>query len=135
MRNHAVHLILLASVLLVPMAFGQADTFVLKSGEQLEGKIVRSIGNTLTIKHAGTGMRQIPQSDLATIGLKLTDGTPIRGRLSSWKAGTYLIVDQGQELVEIKDGAATKISTERDPQENAPEQPSSGPTQPLQPTM
>lgn len=126
---------ILAIVFMVTAAYGHADTFVLVTGEQFEGTIIRSMGNSLTIKLDDAGMRQIPQSDIAKIELILADGKRISGRLSSWFDGTYLILRQGQTPVEVRDGVSTEIIPEDKPQPTDQEQSDSARSHTVQPTM
>lgn len=91
------------------------------------------MGNTLTIK-LDTGMSQIPLSAINQIEIPAADGSLIRGELSAWSDGAYLLVtDQG--LIEVKDGVITKIVDEFSPQATNGTTEGQVPPKKVEPTM
>lgn len=84
-------------------ATANAETFVLKTGETIEGTVLRAGGNTVTIKLADRGMVQTPIADLRQVEIAVGDGSAVTGTLSAWADGTYLL-DTDQGLVAVKDG-------------------------------
>lgn len=76
MRRRFSLLILLATALLMPSA-GWADTFILKSGEKLEGKIVKETPTDYTIDYkAGAGIfdtRTVLKSDVEKVEKEMPD--------------------------------------------------------------
>ncbi len=110
MKQYALGIVTGAMVCTVVAGSVHADMFVLRTGETVEGTIIRSLGNTLTIK-LDTGMRQIPLTAIDQVEISAPGKTPIVGGLSAWSDGAYLLVtDQG--LIEVKDGVITKIVDE-----------------------
>jgi hypothetical protein len=94
---------LVAAAASAALAAANAETFVLKSGETIEGTVLRAAGNTVTIKLQQRGMVQTPIRDLQRVEIKVRGGEAVGGSLSAWSAGTYLL-DTDQGLVAIKDG-------------------------------
>ena len=90
----------------------RADIFRLKSGEEIEGAIIDATRNTLIVRRAIGGMRQIPVQELDEILLDLGRGGPISGQFLSWADGVYRL-RAGTEEVWISDGAILK----RDPRQ------------------
>lgn len=114
MKQYALGVAAVALASMVAAGDAYADMFVLRTGETFEGTIIQSLGNTLSIK-LDTGMRQIPLSAVDRVEIPATDGSLIRGGLSAWSDGAYLLVtDQG--LIEVKDGVITRIVDELAPQ-------------------
>jgi RNase P/RNase MRP subunit p29 len=81
----------------------RADTFVLKSGEPIEGSIVQATRNTLIIRRAIGGMHQMSIRGVAKVRIDLVRGERVSGQLLSWADGVYQIRSVG-EVVRISEG-------------------------------
>ncbi len=64
-----------------------AATFVLADGETVTGEIVQATRNTITIRRASGGMRQLPVARLARVEVTTADGQRLRGRYHGWQNG------------------------------------------------
>ncbi|HSA81573.1 MAG TPA: Calx-beta domain-containing protein [Geminicoccaceae bacterium] len=64
-----------------------AATFLLESGETVEGAIIAATRNTVTIRSARGGMRQIPVGRLERLEIKTADGQRLRGNYHGWLDG------------------------------------------------
>jgi RNase P/RNase MRP subunit p29 len=106
----------------------RADTILLKSGEEIEGSIIDATRNTVIIRRAIGGMRQMPIQDIDEVRIDLTQGEQISGTFLSWVDGVYQLRSGGQ-VVRISEGAVLN----RDPREQAakrpPPEPSPGPAE------
>ena len=80
-----------------------AETFALKNGKLIEGTVVRSIGNTVTIKLADGGMDQCPLSEIEWARLVDRRGETIQGTLEGWSKGVYFLRSDLQTTV-TRDG-------------------------------
>jgi RNase P/RNase MRP subunit p29 len=80
-----------------------ADTFVLRSGEPIEGAIVQATRNTLTIRRAIGGMHQMSIRGIEEVRIDLAQGERISGRLLGWSEGVYQI-RSGGEVIRIGEG-------------------------------
>ncbi|MDH3664802.1 MAG: hypothetical protein OEU92_33115 [Alphaproteobacteria bacterium] len=104
----------IAFVLTMAPAAVQAETFILKDGDVVAGTVLRSLGNTLSIKLDDGGMHQLPLSAIDQVEITAGDGARIGGRFSGWADGVYLLVtDQG--LIEVKDGVVSKVTDDQAP--------------------
>jgi hypothetical protein len=81
----------------------RADDIVLKSGELIEGSIVDATRNTVIVRRAIGGMRQMPIEDIEEVRIDLVQGAPIAGQILSWVDGVYQI-RSGGEVVRIRAG-------------------------------
>lgn len=81
-----------------------ADTIVLKSGEAIEGSIIDATRNTVIIRRAIGGMRQMRFRDIEEIRIDLEQGEEITGEILSWIDGVYQ-VRSGDEIMRIRDGS------------------------------
>ena len=75
-----------------------AVTFLLESGETVEGAIIHATRNTVTIRPAVGGMRQIPVGRLERLEMTTADGQRLRGRYHGWLDGRCGI-EVGAELL------------------------------------
>ena len=75
-----------------------AATFLLETGETFEGAIIDATRNTVTVRRALGGMRQIPVARLQQVQTRTADGQTLRGRYHGWVDGRYGI-EVGGELV------------------------------------
>ena len=89
--------------LMLMSASVQAETFFLKDGSVIDGIILRSLGNTLSIKLDDSGMYQLPVELVDKIAIVTVDGQRVEGGFAHWTEGIYLVVTS-QGLVEIKNG-------------------------------
>jgi RNase P/RNase MRP subunit p29 len=81
----------------------RADTFVLKSGEPIEGSIVQATRNTLIVRRAIGGVHQMSLKHIEEVRIDLAQGEQISGHLLSWAEGVYQI-RSGGEVVRISEG-------------------------------
>jgi Calx-beta domain len=72
---------------LLSVASAPAATFLLESGERVEGAIIAATRNTVTIRPAQGGMRQIPVGRLERLEITTADGQRLRGRYHGWLDG------------------------------------------------
>ncbi|MGH6885875.1 MAG: hypothetical protein ACREGK_07365, partial [Geminicoccales bacterium] len=61
----------------------QADVIVLKNGESIEGSIVDATRNTVIVRRAIGGMRQMPIQDIEEVRIDLGQGAVITGQILS----------------------------------------------------
>jgi Calx-beta domain len=80
------------------IAPASAVTLLLDSGETFEGAIIHATRNTLTIRSAVGGMRQIPVGRLKQVRTTTADGQTLRGRYHGWVEGRAGI-EVGSELL------------------------------------
>ena len=93
------HLLVLAAVagwLLAPPA--GAASFVLAGGETVEGAIVDASRNTVVIRRADGGMRQIPVGRLQRVRITTAEGQTLTGAFRGWRDGRTA-VEVGSELI------------------------------------
>ncbi len=90
-------------------AGAQAETFFIEDGTVVEGSILRSLGNTVTIKRDEGGMFQLPLGAIDRIEIAADNGELVTGSLAWWAANVYVVVTS-EGLVEIKDGVIKKVS-------------------------
>ena len=69
------------------VASALAATFLLEGGETVEGAIIAATRNTVTIRPAQGGMRQIPVGRLERLEITTADGQRLRGRYHGWLDG------------------------------------------------
>jgi hypothetical protein len=101
----------------------RADTFVLKSGEPIEGSIVQTTRNTLIVRRAIGGVHQMSLKHIEEVRIDLAQGEQISGHLLSWAEGVYQI-RSGGEVVRIGEGRILS---------RAPLEPGPSPTPPPRP--
>jgi hypothetical protein len=80
-----------------------AVTLLLDSGETVEGAIIHATRNTVTIRPAVGGMRQIPVGRLKQVLARTAAGQALRGRYHGWVAGRAGI-EVGSELLWLENG-------------------------------
>jgi hypothetical protein len=106
----------------------QAETFILKSGERVEGSIVQATRNTLIIRRAIGGMHQMSIQDVDEARIDLAQGEQISGQLLSWAEGVYQIRSDG-EVVRISEGRImSRAPLEAEPSRTPPPQRHEAPT-------
>ena len=79
----------------------QGATFILDDGSTIAGSIVQATRNTLTIRPALGGLRQIPLGRLERVEITTADGQTLRGRYRGWAGGRSLI-EVGAELLALE---------------------------------
>ncbi len=79
----------------------QAETFVLAGGETIEGAIVDASRNTLVIRRAEGGMRQIPIHRLQRIRVTTAEGQTLTGSFHGWQDGRTAI-EVGSDVVWVE---------------------------------
>ncbi len=99
----------IAFSLAVAPAATHAETFFVEDGTVVEGTVLRSLGNTLTIKRDNGGMYQLPLSLVDRVEIVADDGELIAGSLAWWAAKVYVVVTS-DGLVEVKDGVIKRVS-------------------------
>lgn len=104
----------IAFSLVLAAAAVSAETFFLQDGTVVEGTVLRSLGNTLTIKLDNAGMYQLPLSSIDRAEIAVSNGGLITGSLAWWVAGVYVLATS-DGLVEIKDGVINKVSDTAQP--------------------
>jgi RNase P/RNase MRP subunit p29 len=111
----------------------RADTIVLQSGERIEGAIVDATRNTVVIRRAIFGMRQMPIRDIVEVRIELAQGEEFAGQLLGWVDGTHE-VRSGSEVVRVRAG---RILTRERQEEARPQPPQSvsPPSVPPRPTQ
>ena len=101
----------------------RADTFVLKSGEPIEGSIVQATRNTLIIRRAIGGMHQMSIRDIEEVRIDLAQGEQISGQMLSWADGVYQI-RSGGEVIRIGEGRIlSRAPLEAEPSRTPPPRP------------
>ena len=68
----------------------RADALVLTNGEVIEGAIVDATRNTVIVRRAIGGMRQMRIQDVAEVRI-LVQGEAIAGQLLAWADGVHQI--------------------------------------------
>jgi RNase P/RNase MRP subunit p29 len=104
----------------------RADVIVLKNGESIEGSIVDATRNTVVVRRAIGGMRQMPIEDIEEVRIDLAQGGPITGQILSWADGVYQ-VRAGGEIVHVRAG---RIVTREVAQEASRQTPPAQPPRP-----
>jgi RNase P/RNase MRP subunit p29 len=97
----------------------RADVIVLKNGETIEGSIVDATRNTVVVRRAIGGMRQMPIEDIAEVRIDLAQGAPITGQILSWADGVHQ-VRAGGEVVHIRAGRIVTREPAREATRQAP---------------
>ena len=108
----------------------RADAIVLRTGESIDGSIVDATRNTVIIRRAIGGMRQMRIQDIAEVRLDLAQGERIAGQLLGWADGVHE-VRSGGEIVRI--GAGRILTRER--RDDATTTPPGLPPRPLAPRL
>ncbi|MEZ5934298.1 MAG: Calx-beta domain-containing protein [Alphaproteobacteria bacterium] len=70
----------------------------MRSGETVEGSVIRSLGKTLSIKLPARGMMQLPINAIDRVEIELDSGETIAGSLHGWSKGVYRIEVDGRLL-------------------------------------
>jgi RNase P/RNase MRP subunit p29 len=103
-----------------------ADTFVLRSGEPIEGAIVQATRNTLVIRRAIGGMHQMSIQGIEEVRIDLEQGERISGQLLGWAEGVYQI-RSGGEVIRIGEGRIlSRGPLETEPSRTPPPPPERG---------
>jgi Calx-beta domain len=100
----------------------RADTFVLKSGEEIEGTILDATRNTVFIGPSIGGMRQMAIGDIDEVRVDLARGEQLSGQLMSWADGIYEL-RSGDEVIRIGEGAVLSRETRTQVAERPPQEP------------
>ena len=82
-----------------------SDTFILDTGERLEGSIAMSSSNSVFIARADGFVRPTIYQEIVEVIIDIDDPTlaEVRGRLLDWKDGVYT-VQMGEKLLNVQDG-------------------------------
>jgi RNase P/RNase MRP subunit p29 len=105
-RHPALRLRALAALLVVWAAApgaAPADEILLRSGERIEGTIIDATRNTVVVRRAIGGMRQMPIRDIEEMRVDLVQGGRISGRILSWAEGVHRL-RAGNEVVSVRGG-------------------------------
>ena len=108
----------LAALLAVAPGAAPADEILLRSGELIEGTIIDATRNTVVVRRAIGGMRQMPIRDIEEMRVDLVQGGRISGPILSWAGGVHRL-RSGNEVVSIRGGRVLS----RAPYEEAAAQP------------
>jgi hypothetical protein len=112
-------------------AAARADAILLTTGELLEGSIVDATRNTVIIRRAIGGMRQMRIRDIADVRIDLATGEAIAGDYLGWVDGVHR-VRSGDEVVRISAG---RILTRERWHEVSTEPPGTPPARALPPAQ
>lgn len=85
---------------LVPQAF--ADSFQFKSGEVVEGKVLKRTLNTLTLQ-SGNAVRLASIAQIERVVVSMADGDELAGELVDWKDGVFEL-RTADEVLRVADG-------------------------------
>jgi len=134
---HVCRLGLCAGVLTLLLMTGapaaaRADAILLTTGELLEGSIVDATRNTVIIRRAIGGMRQMRIRDIADVRIDLATGEAIAGDYLGWVDGVHR-VRSGDEVVRIS--ASRILTRERRHVEVSTEPPGTPPARALPPAQ
>jgi RNase P/RNase MRP subunit p29 len=105
-RRPAIRLRALAALLAVWAAApgaAPADEILLRSGERIEGTIIDATRNTVVVRRAIGGMRQMPIRDIEEMRVDLVQGGRVSGRILSWGEGVHRL-RAGDEVVRVRGG-------------------------------
>ncbi len=92
----------LALVLLAPLP-ADAETFILASGERIEGECVMAIGSLVALKLPGRGMRQLAAASIQQVEITLADGRQVVGAWRGWSKAGYELA-AGDQLLTVLAG-------------------------------
>ena len=108
-----------------------ALTFLLESGETIEGTIVDATRNTVIIRPRLGGLRQVPVGRLARLETRTADGQTLRGRYHGWADGRCGI-EIGDELLWLENDRVVARSSLAGPAvaEIRPPEPAAAPSAP-----
>jgi uncharacterized protein YcbK (DUF882 family) len=81
----------------------RADEIVLQTGELIEGTIVDATRNTVVIRRAIGGMRQMRIQDIGEVRIDLVQGGEVSGQILSWADGVHQL-RSGGEVIRIREG-------------------------------
>ena len=120
MRHRRIWFSLFVTCCVATSATANAETFALKNGKQLEGSVVRAVGNTISIRLNDRGMYQCPLNELDWVALTDRQGQVIQGKLLNWSEGTYFIDTYQGGTIAIKDGHIIKDAAQPRPSVDSP---------------
>lgn len=80
-----------------------AATFLLDSGESLEGEVIHATRNTVMVRKTIGGIRQLSLGEVEAVEITTRDGDIVTGALLSWQEGVYE-VDAGERRIRLEDG-------------------------------
>ena len=86
----------------VASSAAQAERFVLKTGEVVDGAIIEATRNTVIIQRSIGGMRQMPIEDIQEVRFELAPGGQIAGEFLGWADGVDE-VSSGDEIIRLSD--------------------------------
>ena len=66
-----------------------AASFLLETGESLEGEVIHATRNTLMVRERIGAIRQLSLGDVQTVEIATRDGSKISGALLGWRDGVY----------------------------------------------
>ena len=90
--------LLAAGAFLAIAAGAEAATFTLQDGSAIEGEIVHVTRNTLMLRLANGGLKQLSRHDLKSVAVTTAADGTVEGSLESWKDGVYEIQSDGRLL-------------------------------------
>jgi hypothetical protein len=117
-----------------------AATFLLETGEAVEGAIIDATRNTVTVRRALGGIRQIPVGRLQQVQTRTAEGQTLRGRYHGWvdgrygiEVGTELLWLEGERVVARTPLAGPTVAAARTPEPALPAMGDSPPPEPVLP--
>jgi RNase P/RNase MRP subunit p29 len=116
-RSYAWVLVLLVMAWTGVPGAARADAIILQNGDAIDGSIVDATRNTVIVRRAMDGMRQMPIRDIAEIRLDLGGGEQIAGQLLGWVDGVHE-VRFGGDIVRVSAGRI--LTRERRDQRTTP---------------
>lgn len=93
----------LGAMLMLGAAAAGATDFVLQDGSVIQGRLIASTRNTLTIRPDVGGIRQVPRGRLAGIRVATPSGRIVAGLLREAEGARMAIEVEGERLVWVED--------------------------------
>lgn len=104
----------LAAALCILSCAVSAATFVLKSGERLEGEVIHATRNTLMVRETIGRIRQLSHGDVQSVEITTADGQVVSGVLLGWHDGVYDIRSEDEET-SVEGRTIVETATARPP--------------------
>ena len=101
-RLRLLLLLLLIVVGRPPATVAHAADFILRDGEVVEGRLVASTRNTLTILRTIGGIRQIPAASVEQVRIRSGSGKPVAGPVHALQGGRLAVDAPGRGVVWIE---------------------------------
>lgn len=92
-----------AAALCVLASGASAASFLLDTGDRVEGEVIHATRNTLMVREKIGAIRQLSLGDVQTVEIATRDGSKISGALLGWRDGVYEI-ESGERVTRLEDG-------------------------------